>query len=57
MVSWLVLLRKNGRFWESAWVFDNQLIDVVSGFAGETDCDEGCDLLLGLNVLKEFGKE
>lgn len=38
-------------------VFDNRLVDVVLGFAGETDRDEDCDLLLGFDVLEDFGKE
>ena len=27
------------------------------GLAGETNRDDGCDLLLGLEVLKDFGNE
>ena len=38
-------------------VFDDRLVDVVLGLAGETDRDEGCDLLLGLEVLDDLGKE
>jgi len=37
--------------------FGKQLFDVVIGLAGETDRDEGCDLLLGLDVLEDFEKE
>ena len=38
-------------------VFDDRLVDVVLSLVGETDHDEGCNLLLGLNVLKDLGKE
>jgi len=37
--------------------FGKRPFNIVIGLAGETDRDEGCDLLLGLDVLKDFKKE